>query len=211
MGLWHPEMVRAAQPDAAQGQFLGVTFPPAWGTGPIALGGLPISDVQLSSGGAGRVSFVRAKPLPGRRKYCQIPKGTGPALRRRVMGGLVRKRRNKRGRKYSFSSWWLWEGGSWLLLMVLQVFTKNGLKSRSLPSYTNRCVKDQIHFCWLEKEKNFFFFFWLRLGFCAPNCETQGLASLYPMLPHQNGAEAGGVSEGPSTATAELQDLVQGT
>lgn len=75
------------------------------------------------------------------------------------MGGLVRKRRNKRGRKYSFSSWWLWEGGSWLLLMVLQVFTKNGLKSRSLPSYTNRCVKDQIHFCWLEKEKNFFFFF----------------------------------------------------
>lgn len=41
--------------------------------------------------------------------------------------------------------------------MVLQVFTKNGLKSRSLPKYTNRCVKDPIHFCWLEKELSFIF------------------------------------------------------
>lgn len=58
----------------------------------------------------------------------------------------MRKKKSKRGRKHSFSPWWLWEGGSRLPLMALQVFTKNGLKSQSLPKYANRCVKVPIHF-----------------------------------------------------------------
>lgn len=114
------------------------------------------------------------------------------------MGGLVRKRRNKRGRKYSFSSWWLWEGGSWLLLMVLQVFTKNGLKSRSLPSYTNRCVKDQIHFCWLEKEKNFFFFFGCVLGFAPLTARRRVLPRSTPCCPITMGQKRGGSLKAPA-------------
>lgn len=113
------------------------------------------------------------------------------------MGGLVRKRRNKRGRKYSFSSWWLWEGGSWLLLMVLQVFTKNGLKSRSLPSYTNRCVKDQIHFCWLEKEKNFFFFGCV-LGFAPLTARRRVLPRSTPCCPITMGQKPGGSLKAPA-------------
>lgn len=38
------------------------------------------------------------------------------------------------------------------------------------------------------------FFFLVVSWFCPPNCETQGLASPYPMLPRHNGAERGGVS-----------------
>lgn len=66
-----------------------------------------------------------------RRKILPNPKGNRTSTGEEGDGGLVRKKRSKKGRKHSFR--WFWEGGSQLPLMVLQVFTRNGLKSQSLP------------------------------------------------------------------------------
>lgn len=61
-----------------------------------------------------------------RKKILPNPKGNRTSTGEEGDGGLVKKKR--RGRKHSFSPWWLWEGGSQLPLTVLQVFTKKGLK-----------------------------------------------------------------------------------
>lgn len=74
MGLWHPEMVRAAQPDAAQGQFLGVTFPPAWGTVPLLLGGSP--SAMCSSPVEVRGGCLLFEPSP-----CQEEENTAKSQR----------------------------------------------------------------------------------------------------------------------------------
>lgn len=121
-------------------------IPPRPRDSPFALGGLPISDVQLSSGVKGQ-AFCLSQAIARRKKILPNPKGNGSSAGEEGEEGLVRKRRSKSRRKCSFRPWWLLEGGSWLSLMVLQVFTENGLKSCGLPKHVDCCVKYPIHFC----------------------------------------------------------------
>lgn len=110
----------------------------------------------------------------------------------------MRKKRSKRGRKHSFSPPWLWEGGSPLPLVVLQVFTRNGLKSQSLPKYTDHMVG----------EKKIFFLLCLVLS--PPTTATEAGSCLPPPhtvnLLHCKGYR--GESQGYSTASATCRPLL---
>lgn len=139
-----------------------------------------------------------------RKKILPNPKGNRTSTGEEGDGGLVRKKRSKRGRKHSFSPPWLWEGGSPLPLVVLQVFTRNGLKSQSLPKYTDHMVG----------EKKIFFF--TVSCFIPPHNCNRGRV-LPPPTPHCESAPLQGVQGGVPRlqhcqchlqATAELQDLL---
>lgn len=140
-----------------------------------------------------------SQAIARRKKILPNSKGSKTSAGEEGDGGLVRRKRSKRGRRRSFRPQWLWEGGSRLSSTVLQVFTKNGLKSRSLPKYANCCVKDPIHFCCREKNPNLFFFgcvFFLppltvrEVGSCLPPPHAVGLPHHLPLLGY-NGTEGG--------------------
>lgn len=142
---------RAWRQKAAPGQ-TGTRTPLAWGCGITTQPTLPSeellrafswADIPLHPGGQSHSSRGAPHPSPVETgvgllfepSHCQEEENTAKPQRNRTSageegdGGLVRKSSSKRGRKCSFSPRWLWEGGSQLSLMVLQVFTKDGLKS----------------------------------------------------------------------------------